>query len=308
MNLLVIGNPPRANAKQPDECPDEYRVWEDARLLPAVHAAYHAIGNHAPLPAPPEGRGWDVALLFNSAWRTDAAALLRDLRRRNHDVKVALWVFDFAKQSRIVQNKAVAEQVDYFFYTDGHSDWDVSRPGGRLNQGVPSSWQRFGAERTHAADFVYTGRAYKHRLEIIQQLAARHTIVWHNNGPECESIPNVRFAPPVYDQQLFEACCRARFCLVPSYKAGLSHYWSNRIYLAAATGVPCFVEAIDGLEAEFVADRDVIAFRRETLLEQAAHYTSNYAAAERIGTRGRELVFSKHTYRHRLETMLERMA
>src|SRR5688572_31516642 len=126
MNLLVIGNPPRANAKHLDECPDEYRVWEDARLLPAVHAQYHALGSDATLPAAADG-GWDVALLFNSAWRADAHTLLRDLRQRNRSVKVALWVFDFAKQSRIVQNKVVAEQVDYFFYTDGHSDWAVTR-------------------------------------------------------------------------------------------------------------------------------------------------------------------------------------
>ena len=306
MNMLVIGNPPRANAKQPDECPDEYRVWEDARLLPGVQASYYPIGE-AVMPTAPEG-GWDIALLFNSSWRIDTKEILHNLRTANRNVKVALWVFDFGKTSRIIQNKAVAERVDYFFFTDGHSDWDVALPGCRLNQGVPSSWQHFTADRTHGADFVYAGRAYKHRLQVIQQVAAGHTIIWHNNGPECGAIPNVRFAGPVYDAQLFKAYCQGRFCLVPSYKEGLWNYWSNRIYLAASTGVPCFVEDIDGLEQEFVPNTDVITFNRETLAERAAHFTRNYSEAERIGRSGRELVFSRHTYRHRLLKMFAIMS
>lgn len=305
MNLLVIGNPPQANAKHPDECPDEYRVWEDAQLLPGVHASYYAIGD-AVMPTAPE-RGWDIALLFNSSWRVDTQELLHNLRKTHANIKVALWVFDFGKQSRILQNKAVAERADFFFYTDGHSDWDVTLPGCRLNQGVPSSWQNFSTDKTHTADFVYAGRAYKHRLQVIQQVAASHTVIWHNNGPECAAIHNVQFAGPVYDAQLFKAYCQGRFCLVPSYKEGLSNYWSNRIYLAASTGVPCFVEEIDGLEQEFVVNTHVIAFNRETLADQAAHYTLNYSEAERIGRSGRELVFSKHTYRHRLLTLLEMM-
>jgi len=306
MNLLVIGNPAGANAKQPDECPDEYRVWKDSQLIPEVHSAYYALGD-AVVPAAPPG-GWDIALLFNSAWRADTNELLHDLRQKNAHIRIALWVFDFGKTSRIVQNKAIAARADYFFYTDGHSDWDVHLPGGRLNQGVPSFWQHFSADKTPRADFVYTGRAYKHRLHVIEQIAAAgHTVIWHNNGPECAAIRNVEFAAPVYDEQLFKACRRGRFCLVPSYKAGLSNYWSNRIYLAASTGVPCFVEEVGGLREEFLLDTHVIGFTSDTLADKVAHYKANYATAERIGSSGREWVFSRHTYRHRLLTMLDLM-
>ena len=305
MNLLVIGNPLGANAKHTDECPDEYRVWEDSSLLPRVHSAYYALGD-AVVPTAPE-RGWDIALLFNSSWRVDTKDLLHALRRVNAGIKIALWVFDFGKESRIVQNKAVAERADYFFYTDGHSDWDVRLPGCRLNQGVPSFWRNFSAEKTHKADFVYAGRAYKHRLHVIQQVTATSTVIWHNNGPECGAISNVEFAAPVYDAQLVDAYCKGRFCLVPSYKEGLSNYWSNRIYLAASSGVPCFVEEIDGLDREFIPGQHVISFNRDTLAGKIAYYKQNYPQAESIGRSGRELVFNTHTYRHRLQTLIEIM-
>ena len=156
MNLLVIGNPAGANAKQPDECPDEYRVWTDAQLIPEG-----AVGAPTPwatrsVPTAPPG-GWDIALLFNSAWRADTNELLHNLRQKNAHIRIALWVFDFGKASRIVQNKAVAARADYFFYTDGHSDWDVHLPGGRLNQGVPSFWQHFSADETPRRGFRLRG-------------------------------------------------------------------------------------------------------------------------------------------------------
>ena len=73
------------------------------------------------------------------------------------------------------------------------------------------------------------------------------------------------------------------------------------------TAGPCFVEEVGGLREEFLLDTHVIGFTSDTLADKVAHYKANYSKAERIGRSGREWVFSRHTYRHRLLTMLDLM-
>lgn len=60
-----------------------------------------------------------------------------------------------------------------------------------------------------------------------------------------------------------------------------------------------------GQDELFVAGEDYALYRDTSLVETARFYLDNEAIRERIAARGRKLVLNAHTYRHRMEDLLD---
>jgi spore maturation protein CgeB len=94
---------------------------------------------------------------------------------------------------------------------------------------------------------------------------------------------------------------RSRVVFVPKPPSWAPcRYWSNRIYLATATGTPAVAGWTEGLEGHFQDGRDLLFYRTQQELESAIDLLlSDTEARIRIGTAGRRRTLEDHTYAKR---------
>lgn len=224
-----------------------------------------------------------------------------------------LWYFDaccpqwkpgHGKYAGICQ---MAPIVDVLATTDHSYPWEKhAHQYVHLMQGVDAG--DFAGEvmphDTRNCDVIFTGSrggGHYERRSNLDALKEQCSLVVY--GPDSNMFG------AVYGRAFFQAHQNARVAYVPKPpKVIPGPYWSNRVYMAAATGTPCVVGYTPGIDAHYEHEREVLYF--DTKREMLGHVRAlvrDVTMRQRMGTAARERTLAEHTYTNRVRTLIERI-
>ncbi len=104
--------------------------------------------------------------------------------------------------------------------------------------------------------------------------------------------------------EMSQAFCRGRL----AFNSSIAQDVNMRVFEVLAMGCPLLTNrdaAANGLLDFFEDGKHLITYDDNDLIERARAYLADDAAREAIGRAGRAEVLAKHTYRHRVDTLLE---
>ncbi|HWT79795.1 MAG TPA: glycosyltransferase [Candidatus Methylomirabilis sp.] len=151
---------------------------------------------------------------------------------------------------------------------------------------------------------------YPYRLTMLEALAEFHLGVW---GPGGHDLPTSSLLHPKVrgDQIRFEEWTRiystAKIMLCAHYDGPgpRSMQASPRVYEVLACGGFLLCDDQPDVRALFEDGGDLSIFRHlNDLQEKAQYYLSHDRERQEIADRGRAKVLARHTYRHRIETLI----
>ncbi len=289
------------------DIPNGYRV---ARALAAAGHDVSVMDHPAVTPAALIGS--DLVLAFGTVVSDEhkTPGIVDRLRRAVPPSAVlALWYFDYCHPS--LRNapwkhpvmRRVVPRFDFVATTDHSWPWESIAPRYmHLTQGVdPADFDgTVAAPEVRRHDFIYTGgnhTGFEYRERQLKRLSAR----WRGM-----IIGRGRW-DRVYGPRFFRAYQTARIAFVPGPPPECGgHYWSNRIYLATATGTPCLVGWCPGIDDHFVGDSVVVYYHDDDdMMRRAAELIGDPFRRSRIGAAGRERTLTTHTYRKRTDDLME---
>lgn len=217
-----------------------------------------------------------------------------------------LWFFDACNPSfkhghrKFCNLMNALPHVDWFFGTDHSYPFENhAKNFYHLMQGIdPDDFQKAPfPHEPRAYQVIYTGGNGKHfqeRMQMLDMIRRNFSLIMYGmhgkrvcGSDFCRAYQNARVAfvpkpPPVVANQ----------------------YWSNRVYLATATGTPCVVGAVPGIERHFT-NEEVLFFRNETDLKQCiTALLFDPAYREKVGNAGRARTFKDHTYQNRCRELI----
>ena len=263
--------------------------------------------------------GADLVLVFGTAIRAEANSpgyIQRIRESINSEDPLdrptfALWYFDLCNPDmkhdlwKFPTMRRVVTLFDWIITTDHSYPWEkLATNYLHLMQGVePKDFAgsiRPPEPRRH--DVIFTGgfnRPFHDRRGLINTLKRHFSVVTYGRGS----------ASRVYGRAFFSAYQQARVGLVPPPPKEAPHdYWSNRIYLATATGTPCVVGYAEGLEKHYEDGKEVMFFRnKRELIEAVGALVNDPDLRQKIGQAGRQRTLADHTYDKRCEVLLERI-
>lgn len=234
---------------------------------------------------------------------------VHELKKQN--AITALWYFDACnpksnyggsseKHARI---KGVLNCIDFLFTTDHTYPWENKALNYyHLLQGVDEKefvkTQDYKKEKTH--EVIYAGGLggiFHYRDLEIEEIKKHFNI----------DIYSQRLGRRIYGEAMIEAYHNTQVAYVPGPPPGLKDkYWSNRVYLATATGTPCVVGYAKGLENHFKDNKEVLYYRNnDELIEKIKYLIDNKDEAEKIGKAGRARALKDHTYTERAGKIIE---
>lgn len=220
----------------------------------------------------------------------------------------ALWYFDLCnpdmrnspwKYSTMLR---VAPLLDWLVMTDHSYAWERHVPHFlHLTQGVdPDDFaRRPNPSEPRARDVIFTGgylKPFSDRLQALRALQGRFSV-------DIFGSSNRR---PIFGPAFWAQHQRARVVYVPAPpKEAACDYWSNRIYLATATGTPCVVGHTPGLEVHFKDGEEVAYFHdNRELVQKTAALVADPALRGRMGRAARARTLAEHTYAMRCKTLM----
>ncbi len=119
-------------------------------------------------------------------------------------------------------------------------------------------------------------------------------------------VPGVAIRPAVGPKGYYRACRRSAVVLGLNERNDLPLYFSNRIWLTLACGGFHLTHYVPRIEEIFQKGGHLDWFQdEEECVEMVRDYLQRGGDRRRIAGRGKELVVSRHTYRHRVEEILE---
>ena len=244
--------------------------------------------------------------------RAKVVSALRDVKRPGSTL--ALWYFDNCtpyREAGGVKNYSkmkfelvlsVAPYLDWLITTDGRYDWaNVVRHYLHLPQGVDAA--EFRKEppppEPRRYDVVFTGNTKRWsspRESMLKALRAKFRVAAY--GPS--------LGKRAYGDAFVRAHHEARVAWVPPPRGPQHDYWSNRIYLAAATGTPCVVGHVKGLEMHYEPGAEIVMYKgdREGIAAIAA-LRADRARRKALGDAARARTLRDHTYDARVETLMK---
>jgi len=253
-------------------------------------------------------KGFDLILAFGTLLYPDRVKHVKRIaKEKRGDTIFALWYFDacnpafhHSKHKCEAMKKAIP-WLDWLVMTDASYPWWLSAKNFlHLMQGVdpddfnmtPAPYER------RAFDVIFTGGfkgAFREREKMLAEIKRHFSLRVYGRNSKSR----------VYGQQFFRIHQKARVAFIPPPPSAVAHrYWSNRIYLAAATGTPCVVGFVDGLEGHF--GDDVLYFwNMDEMIEVIQFLVDNSEKAGAMGMAARERTLRDHTYEKRAETLLE---
>jgi hypothetical protein len=211
--------------------------------------------------------------------------------------KLVLWYFDACNPEfehclhKHENIKSILPYLDWLFTTDHSYPWENDIENYyHLPQGIYyRDFEEEPQEREKEFDVIFTGGLkglFSYRQELI-------------DGRDSERR--------IYENEFREAYEKAKIALVPqSHGIVNNKYWSNRIYLATATGIPCIVGYTPGIEKHFIPGKEILLYKNKNeLLKHIKYLKNNPDKAEKIGYYGRLRTLRNHTYRERIKEMLQ---
>jgi hypothetical protein len=221
---------------------------------------------------------------------------------------LALWYFDLANPAmrnspwkyRVMRR--IAPTLDWLVMTDHSYAWEQHAPQFlHLMQGVdPADFEgKVWPPEPRARDIIFTGgyhKSFDDRAEAIRLLKTRFRVGAFGAG----------IGPAIYGQDFFLQYQRSRVAFVPApIKEATHDYWSNRVYLATATGTPCVVGYTPGIEKHFEDGKEALFYHdNRELIQQTALLVDDPELREWVGFAGRARTLSEHTYTERCKTLM----
>jgi len=229
--------------------------------------------------------------------------------RKESQTILALWYFDACNpafehsREKYESMQRIVPSLDWLFMTDHSYPWENKvRRFGHLMQGVDtrefSGEPDWNAERP--IDVIFTGGtkgAFSYRGDQVREIASRFSV----------SVYGRNSGRRVYGEDFINAYRKAKIALVPAPPDVVAReYWSNRIYLAAATGTPCVVGYVPGIESHYTDGREVLYYldSREMMAAIQTLLSSETRRIE-MGRAARERTLREHSYQARVQTMIE---
>jgi hypothetical protein len=227
---------------------------------------------------------------------------------KDADAISVLWYFDMCNPTQKhapYKPKAimrVARDVDWLVMTDHSYPWEKhARNFLFLPQGVDPAdfaWDVRPPEPRYR-DVIFTGgigRHFEYRGSHLKDLSRRFSVSVFGRG----------HSRRVYGADFFAAHQRARVAFVPEPPPEANdHYWSNRIFLAAATGTPCVVGYVPGIEDYYEDGKEVIYYRTPQELVGAVQVlVEDPARRKTLGDAARRRTLTEHSYDERCKRLL----
>ena len=258
-------------------------------------------------------KGAEFILAFGTLIRAETACpgIAEGIARLKEPGAVfALWYFDLCNDRmkhdrwKYPTLRRVAPALDWLITTDHSYPWEKhTKRYLHLMQGVePEDFSGIaGNPEPRVYDVIFTGGVrppfeYRQRqLDILRRRGFK--VDAYGRG----------LRRRVYGPAFFEAYQRARMAYVPGPPAEASKgYWSNRVYLAAATGTPCLVGYTPGLERHYEDGREVVFFSDAgEMVAGARRLKSDPALRRQMGGLARERTLREHSYEERCKTLME---
>jgi len=222
--------------------------------------------------------------------------------------RFVLWYFDACNpafrhsQHKVGAMHKIAPLLDHLFMTDHSYEWELYQPHfTQLMQGVdPDEFNhKVASYERRRCDAIFTGTQmpiFGEREAMLRQVAKMCSLRWVGANPSRRVVGN----------DFFAAYQTAKVAFVPPPpKCVNSHYWSNRLYLAAGTGTPCLVGYTPGIEQHYEDEKEVIYFRNDTEMKvKLILLLGDTALRQKIGTAGRARTLRDHTYDQRVKCLI----
>lgn len=251
----------------------------------------------------------DLILLMGTAiYPQNLTQVVEISKFKKENAILALWYFDACNPNfdhckhKYAAINSIVDHLDWLFTTDFSHPWNfVAKNYRHLMQGVdPLEFKTApNYEKKREFDVIFTGGAsgfFQYRGDEIALIKQHFNadIYGRNTGRR------------VYGREFVKAYRNAKVAYVPKPPPDIKKkYWSNRVYLATATGTPCVVGDTPGIEDHFIPGREILTFRdRDELILQIEYLISNPEQANRIGAAGRQRTLKDHTYEKRVEKMM----
>lgn len=255
--------------------------------------------------------GADLVLLFGTVISDEyrRPGLFRKIRAQvRPSTALALWYFDLCcpgmknspwKNSTM---QRIAPALDWLFMTDHSWPWEKRAKNFRhLPQGIdPAEFDKPPEPHfSRLRDVIFTGGTrppFQDRETALAGLRRRFSVAIYGRDA----------AQTAFGSRFWTEHQRSRVVFVPKPPSWAPRrYWSNRIYLATATGTPCVVGWTEGLEDHFAAGQEVVYYRTQAELEGAiSTLLADTDARARIGSAGRARTMKDHTYANRAAELM----
>lgn len=224
---------------------------------------------------------------------------------------LALWHFDacnpyFAHcKHKYAKINSIIKHLDWLITTDNFYDWaSEAKNYMHLMQGIEENdfIEEQDYQKAKEYDVIFTGgitKYFGYRGVQIKQIEEKYNIDAYGNN----------YNRYIYRKQFAKAYHNARVALVPQPFIGMDRdYWSNRIYLATATGTPCVVGHVNGIEKHFIPSKEILTFKSNTeMMSRIKYLIDNPDRAKSIGEAGRARTLQEHKYTDRVEKMMSRI-
>ncbi len=231
----------------------------------------------------------------------------------------ALWTIDPPREFELLQN--AAPHYDHIV-CGGTEAIELFKTGN-----VTGNWLPFACDESqhhpvdvteddraaYGVDAAFVGSYYANRCELFEALAGMSFKAW---GPAWEKVP---VGHPLKDQvvprqilpgtwlRIFSA---AKSVIVTHYQDGQvpCYQASPKVYEALACGAFVLVDDQPDVFNLYEDGVHLVKYRNgQELVEKVQYYAEHDEERCTIATAGREETLAKHTYRHRMQTLLDQV-
>jgi len=234
-------------------------------------------------------------------------------------IKTALWTTD-APRPEFRQVIATAPCYDHIFCA-GTEAMDILSAEGRLN----TVWLPFACDpelhrpvelrdedqSLFPEDIVFVGAYYPNRWQILKEIVGKYNIAIY--GPGWQVVIDNRnrhaiHAGPVPPSTWVKMYSAARIILIIHYQDGVTPCFqaSPKIFEAMSCRGFVITDVQKDVQTLFTSGRHLVSFADiDDLKDKIDFYLENEARRRLIADQGYEEVRRRHTYRHRMQTIIE---
>jgi len=289
------------------------------RVGKALASLGHEVKYARPIEASAMSRGNDFILGFGQLlYQKNLRLIPMIANKKNPNTKFAIWSFDSCSEidepSRTLNRKikSILPHVDWLITTDHSYPWeDYVENYLHLFQGVDPDDFNYEPSNNHNRkfDIIYAGglwNRYEERNRAIKELAKHFKmIIYCSDKHRFNGFPDLEFRNRVFGKDFFNAYQEAKLAYVPRPPSQVKQdYWSNRIYLAGATGTPCITEYVEGMEKEFNQNEVMFADSLENTMKAVFHFLDHPKERQVIGLNARKRILKEYKYTDRAKTLI----
>lgn len=148
--------------------------------------------------------------------------------------------------------------------------------------------------------------AHSGRIRLLEGIASQfpELRVWSAEPPASAALRE-RYAGPAWGRDMYGVLARSRITL-NHHIDGLPYADNCRLFEATGMGTALLTDWKPNLDEMFEPGREVLAYRTvDECAELLARYLEHDDERERVARAGQEKTLAEHTFRSRMETLLE---